>query len=68
MMQVGFVSGHALTGLGEAPGFVAGCFVSGYRFSDSAIFRNRTPLSGLGFTALYYALRVISRATSIQTW
>src|SRR4029077_13127258 len=28
---------------------VSGCFVSGYRFSDSAIFRNQTPLLGAGF-------------------
>src|SRR5260370_26763415 len=31
-------------GLGEAPGFISGCFVSGYRFRDSAVFRNQTPL------------------------
>jgi hypothetical protein len=68
MIEVGFVSGHAWMGLGKAPGFVSGCFESGYRFRDSAIFRNQTPLSGLGFTALDYALRVISKATSIQLW
>src|SRR5260370_10669729 len=49
MMQVGFGSGHVLIGLGEAPGFVSGSFVSGYRFSDSAVFRNQTPLKGAGF-------------------
>src|ERR1700681_865747 len=43
-MQVGFVSGYALKGLGRSPGFV-----SGYRFSDSVIFRNQTPPLGAGF-------------------